>query len=500
VYEAEKFLTRLIVLADGLPAAPAPGTGRAASIGALDASRIALAKWERMLSQAIARRGRHAAAMGHLERSISLLGHTMPDATLACKLEVLWGVGVRLAGRPRTTRRRRLSEEDQAACLESVRAYDSFIQFLYLGQTDGHDQVRPSGDTSLLSAVALLRSARLAERIGPSGELSRTYSLVANLMAMFRRSELADYYAVKARDIAETVHDKHALFRALTMGQLPAFISGRWHAAEGSFVRGLALGGELRNSHECLINECTLGYICFHQGRLDEALGRFTDIRLRAEHSEDQIPRLWATIAIAEVLFRQGQVREAMAEAQECLDLAERTGTVDQNSRFQAHRLLASAWARQGSLTRAMAEVAGATAAAGRVRGSPSSQAGFVGVAEALFAQWDRADRDQRGVETRLRRWLWLLRTTAFSRPILEPWDLFFGRPGIREEPPPARRASVEQGGPERGSDGTVTRIRGGARGDPTVDGVTTAGAIRRQRVCAPSPTGSGRAVDAGQD
>ena len=116
-----------------------------------------------------------------------------------------------------------------------------------------------------------------------------------------------------------------------------------------------------------------------------------------------------------------------MAEAQECLDLAERTGTVDQNSRFQAHGLLASAWARQGSLTRAMAEVAGATAAAeAGARLSYSSQAGFVGVAEALFAQWDRADRDQRGVETRLRRWLWLLRTTAFSRPILEPWDLFF--------------------------------------------------------------------------
>jgi tetratricopeptide (TPR) repeat protein len=340
---------------------------------------------------------------------------------------VLWGIGVRLARRPPATRRRRPSVDEQAAFLEIVRAYDSFVQFLYLGQAGEAGKTRAGSDKSLLSAVALLRSARLAELVGPSGELSRTYSLVANLIALFRRPELAEHYAVKARDIAEEINDKHALFRALTMGQLPAFICGRWQAAERNFIRGLALGTELRNGHECLINECSLGYICFHQGRLDEAYGRFTDIRARAENSVDHIPQLWATIAIAEVLFRQGRLREAIVEAQECLELARSTGTVDQNSRFQAHGLLASAWVRQGSPTRAMEEVASATAAADAgAQLSYSSQAGFVGVAEALLAEWDRNGGDRREVETRLRRWLWLLRTIAFCRPILEPWDLFF--------------------------------------------------------------------------
>jgi tetratricopeptide (TPR) repeat protein len=395
----------------------------------VDPSRVALAKWERMLSQALARQGRHTDAMGHLERSIALLGHKMPTATPGDRLEVLRGIGARLARRPRAGRRRSPSAHEQAANLESVRAYDCFVQFLYLGQAEGPGEVRagPSGDKSLLSALALLRSARLAEEVGPSGELSRTYSLVANLVAMFRRPELADYYAVRAREIAEELRDKHALFRALTMGQLPAFICGRWQAAEHNLIRGLALGSELRNGHECLISECTLGYISFHQGRLDEAYARFSDIRVRADGSADQIPRLWATIAIAEVMLRQGRPDLAIAKAQECLDMADSSGTVDQNSRFQAHGLLAAACARQGSRSEAMVHVAHATAAADAgARLSYSSQAGFVGVAEALFAEYDRPDDDRHRVSRQLRHWLWLLRMVAFCRPILEPWDLFY--------------------------------------------------------------------------
>jgi class 3 adenylate cyclase/tetratricopeptide (TPR) repeat protein len=427
--EAEKFLTRLIQLADALAAPGAPTTRRAGRACPVDPSRVALAKWERMLSQALARQGRHAAAMGHLERSIALLGHKMPAATAANRFEVLRGLGVRLAARPRAGRRRAPSAPEQAAVLEVVRAYDSFVQFLYLGQAEGPGKLQPGprGDKALLSAVALLRSARLAELVGPSGELSRTYSLVANLVAMFRRPELADYYAVRAREIAEQIHDKHALFRALTMGQLPAFICGRWDAAEHNLIEGLALGWELRNGHECLIHECTLGYLCFHQGRLDEAYARFADIRARADAAADQIPRLWATIAIAEVMLRQGRLPDAIAKARECLDMADASGTIDQNSRFQAYGLLAAACARQGSLSDAMTHVAHATAAADAgARLSYSSQAGFVGVAEALLAEFDCSPGGRRRVDAPLRRWLWSLRAVAFCRPILEPWDLFY--------------------------------------------------------------------------
>ena len=56
--------------------------------------------------------------------------------------------------------------------------------------------------------------------------------MVANLLAMLRRRQLALTYAERARLLAQEVEDKQALFRALTMGQLPAFIFGRWDEAE----------------------------------------------------------------------------------------------------------------------------------------------------------------------------------------------------------------------------------------------------------------------------
>ena len=99
--EAEEFFTRLIRLASAPPAPTRqPAVGNAVTP-------VARARWERMLSLAIARQGRHATALSHLEQGLRWLGRSMPTDDWKCKFEVLRGVTVRLALPPRVRQRRR---------------------------------------------------------------------------------------------------------------------------------------------------------------------------------------------------------------------------------------------------------------------------------------------------------------------------------------------------------------------------------------------------------
>jgi hypothetical protein len=144
-------------------------------------------------------------------------------------------------------------------------------------------------------------------------------------------------------------------------------------------------------------------------------------------------------------------LNDAAALAEECLELASRTTTVDQNSRFQANGLLASAWLRMGELERALKHVDLAIAAAQTgARLSYTPQFGFIGVAETLLAACDRAGPDADQAAPRLRRWLFSLRLIAFCRPILEPWDLLFravwsGRRGRRRQQRRGLRQAIKR-------------------------------------------------------
>jgi tetratricopeptide (TPR) repeat protein len=422
--EAEDFLTRLIALATAMPRWPVPGTDAETAGGA---RRVALARWERMLSQALGRQGRHAPAMTHLERSIRLLGHTVPSATFTCRLEYGGGVVLRLLWRPSRKPPRRRSATEHLRLLELTRAYESFVQLLYLGSPASSSGTRRTLDVPLLSGVAVLRSLRAAERAGPSAELSRSYSIFSNVVAMFRRAKLSSFYSGRGRAIAEATSDKHALFCALTIGQLPSFIRGDWEQVTSALHQALVLGGVLRNVHDCLINEGVLAYVSFNQGHLEEALTRFRDIGVRARQHDHLVPQLWALASIGEVAFRQGRWDDAIASADACLELADRMETIDQNSRFQAHGLLISAWIRKQRLERAWPHVDRAIdAAEAGARLSYTPQFGFIGVAEALLTVWDRGGDDASSAAARLRRWLRTLRLMAFCRPILQPWDLVF--------------------------------------------------------------------------
>lgn len=426
--EAEDFLSRLVALAETQPTRGEQVMVHVPMLGRLSEQQIKLARWRRLLAQALARRGRHGNALEQLEHSIAHLGQQLPPGRphLRLRVEFARGLIARLVFNPPAIRTTACDPRARLALLELARSYDTLVDYLYLRRARDAGRNASGLESMVRSIVAVLRSVRAAELAGPCEELSQAYSFLANVVAMFRRDHVASYYANQARAIASQVGGDYALFRALTTGQMPAFIRGRWEESAAALEQAQKIAAELQIVHQGLIYECTLGLVHLNEGRLDTALARFRDVRRRAEQEQALVPQLWAMASMAEVAFRQGRVDETILHADDALELAEQTNTPDQNARFQAHGLLASAWLRREGPERAGPHITKAIAAAEAGASlSFSAQSGFAGVAEGLFAQLEGGPRSTDAAD-RLRRWLRLMRVMAFCRPILEPWSLIF--------------------------------------------------------------------------
>ena len=188
--------------------------------------------------------------------------------------------------------------------------------------------------------------------------------------------------------------------------------------------KAVALGTDLRLVHDGLISETLLAYVYLNEGRLEESLRRFNSIQARAA-TDYTLPFLWATTAIADVTLRQGRINDAIDAAQDALEIADKANSLDQNSRFQAHGILASAWLRTEGVQRARRHLDLAIAAADKGgRMSYTAQFGFAGVAEILLALSASGKPESHEAARHLRHWLRQWRFIALMRPIFRPWYL----------------------------------------------------------------------------
>ncbi len=347
-----------------------------------------------------------------------MLGQTVPAPTMRATVQLVAWIAVRLMRRPARKTPPELAPPARLALLETIRGYNALVQYRYL--SIGGERTARGREAIIQSSYALLYATRIAERLSTTPELSRAYSVLSTLLSFIGAPSQARFYSVQARQIAKQVSDRHALFQALTIGQLHAFVRGHWDDIGASLHEAMVIGADLRMTHDCLLFEHALALVHLHQGRLTEATSRLHDVRARAQAHEDRLPELWAMATLAEIAFRRGEAAEAISLAEGSLVLAERHKIVDHNSHFQAHGLLAAAYLRQTQpdLAKRHMNKARLEADSGGYL-SYSPQAGFSGVAEVLLAGVTQGDALAR---VALKAWLRRLRVMSFCRPILKPW------------------------------------------------------------------------------
>ena len=411
--EAADFFSRLLTLAEQSKEAEPPQTIHVRGIESLDARDVRLARWEHRLTQALFRQGLHKPMLPHLERCLALLRQHVPASQRSMDLEFFRGVVARLILPPRRPRQREHRPELREALLAIVRTYET------LGVTAYYTGNAAQG------RLALLRSVRWGERVGPSAELSRAYSTFAIVMGVFHRPKLARRYITLARTIAEDLNDRHALFVALGRGQLPLFITGNWEEAIPSLVKAIELGADVGDVHGLQVDQYQLARMRFNQGHLERALDDFRRLLADARESHTAVNQLWALAGISETLFRLDRWNDAIATAEETLRLAATIETTDQTARFEAYGVLAACWLRKEGADRAREYLAGALSA-GRAggRSSYAPQIGFSGAAEVLLSIRASGGKAGETADHELRAWLKIMRVEGFFKPILEPWYL----------------------------------------------------------------------------
>jgi tetratricopeptide (TPR) repeat protein len=413
--DAIDFLSRLLALANADAEWGSAELVDVPKLGRLTRRSIMLARWERMLSQAFLREGRYEAASEHVERSLSLLGMRMPARNMRSRLELVAGLVARLISSPSGPRTESLSDLARVALLEVALAHENVSRQLYLGHVQGSPMIPGS--------LSLLRSVEAAELAGPSAELSKAYCAFSTAMAAVGAYKRSTHYTQIGESTAIAIGDRQALVRALTTGSLTEFDRGaNWAAVATRLERAVRLGADFRLVLDCLICETLLAHVYLNEGNVDEALRRFVSIQARsvADHT---VPWLWATAGIAETAWRQGRVPAAINAAQDVLERADKENSLDQNSRFRAHGILAVAALRTEGVRRAQRHLDPAIAADHKGAFiTYTAQFGFIGVAETLLALSKTDGAESRQAARRLRTWLRHVRLIAVIRPIYRPW------------------------------------------------------------------------------
>lgn len=275
-----------------------------------DATALRRARWMRRLGHAHLSLGNLPEAQKHTSAALEFLDPAAPRlgrfsrllpsaesrfavtgvADLARQLGRLSGV-VR-APKGETTDRERI--------LEAALAMERLSQVHYFSS----DPVR--------SFACALRTANLAERLGPSPILARAFAALGVGFGFVPWQSAADTYGKKAIDAAEHTGDPDALAWALFMRGLWCCSVGRWNEATDVLTRGREIAertGDRRRVEEFLALESNVANF---EGRYDDSLALVDELLASSRLSHNAQGEAWAITGRGETATMQGRFGDAV--------------------------------------------------------------------------------------------------------------------------------------------------------------------------------------------
>ncbi len=252
--------------------------------------------FQRWLGEACFKCGQLAESEHHLRQVLEALGWPMPKSRgrllLGLGLEVIRQISHRVRmPRPAT---------DPTALLEGAWAYERLAQCLFF-RSD-----------ALPMIYAACRGINLAERAGPSPELTRHYASMCLGLAIAPQRRLARIYARLTRDMVAQIADEEARAWALEVLSLYHCGIGEWtdalEAANQAIEIARALG-DRRRMEEAMV---TPTLVAHYQGDLERAAAMWLDLYRLAEARYDPQIQSWCSTGYAEVQLLLGQNESAL--------------------------------------------------------------------------------------------------------------------------------------------------------------------------------------------
>ncbi|MCB0212683.1 MAG: AAA family ATPase [Anaerolineae bacterium] len=334
---------------------------------ALDALRRA--RWERQLGEAYFGLGDLPRSREYLERAVRLLGWPIPAHRTGIMASLVGQILHRvnpasfLAGNPE-------------AMLEAARAYEQLGHIAYFSQ----DKV--------LGITAILWGLNLAEGVGASPELARSYANMSIATGIIPLHTKAETFVRQAHDTARQLNQPAVLAWVLFVTSAYELGIGRWPAVERALGQALETFTDLKDRrHEA---ECRslLAMATHYQARFDHSAALYADIYDAACQRGDRQAQVWGLVGEAISLWRLGQtdaVRKRLKAAFKLLPT-----TLDRAEATRAHGLMALIQLRAGHLRAAQEAIDTARQQLADAPTAVKALEGYAAIAEVTCTLFER--------------------------------------------------------------------------------------------------------------
>ena len=321
--EAVKFFSKALALTDHY-------TEKTSAATAMDIVPVERrASWEIKLGESYINWAKMGEGQAHLERGLALLGLSVPANTTSLTTGLLAEVGRQFIRRllprfnpPQTTGRQTL--------LEAAHAYEGLTQIYYFA------------NEPMLSLYSAFRSLNLAEPAGPSPELARGYITVGAITGFVPLHRLAKMYCTRALKATRQLNDASAdMWVWLGAGMYYAGI-GRRQRAEKLFGQIIDSAERLDDRYRWDDGVGNLAIIKYFRGDFAASARLSDDVFASAQRRSDVHNQAWALRSRVYCRLPAGEFEQALADLQQVESLlAQDTHIVDRALRIDTFSLLA---------------------------------------------------------------------------------------------------------------------------------------------------------------
>ncbi len=355
------------------------------------AARLRRARWQRQLGEAFLSMGRLAESREHLERAVALLGWPVPVGRSQLVTGLARQLAIQAAHRLWPSRFTRLSRaagvgpvhseaasapEPSAELVEGARAYWALGQVYFYA------------NDKLLNIGANICSLNLAEKIGPSPELARSYASVCITAGLVQAHGLAEAYGQWARETAEATEHLPSLGWVMLVTAVYDAGVGNWERARAAVGKAVEISNRSGDRRRWEQSLNTLATVACLQGEFASIADLFDDLYESARRRGDAQYQVYGLLGHARCLLPLDRVNEAAALLEKAQALLERNlGRVEE---IYAYGTLALARLRQGQpqLAREAADKAAQLIAQSRPI-SYNLVYAYAGVTEVYLSLWE---------------------------------------------------------------------------------------------------------------
>jgi serine/threonine protein kinase len=348
------------------------------------------ARWERQLGEVFYQVGNLPESTRHLHQALALRGQPEPTATSGLVLGTLKQVlshAVRRLGLARSAARHGAQQRPggEADPLEEAGlAYERLSNISYF-------------NCELLQGLhRALNAMNLAERVGASALLARSYAGMCIASSLMGVDPLARLYARLAEPLARSANHPATLIQVLIILGVVHLGQGRWELVRQIGDESVAVS-ERAGSLRQLADSVTLhAMLANFLAQFEEAKEHYVRVLSVGQQSCNVMQQAWGLNGMGESLFRQGKHLEACDMLQEAAALLHEKHDHTEELRIQG--MLAAIYWRRG-LPELTEQAVGALEQV--LKKSPSMTCstleGFAGLAEVQLGRWEQESRSGRG-------------------------------------------------------------------------------------------------------